>query len=232
MQLEQRHGVVWKVVLYFSNLASICSPALILLSPSRWFVMSGWLTSISLQHVFKHVRILVPCLRTRISFQHCVSNPFGLWFRVWVQALSSWFLGQTRLDFGSLFCTSISLHPCLKHIWIKDPCVHASVLDPFLCTRIRSSLVQTRLILVACLFTLPPAPARGTNYFDFVCVPVDLKHQTNRNFVLVYFHNSDQCNSDMQGRACQEDSVVIYNWISGRTTGITTGGHVVVVDMS
>ena len=31
----------------------------------------------------------------------------------------------------------------------------------------------------------------------------------------------DQCNSDMQERACQDDSVVIYHWISGRTTGIT-----------
>ena len=41
-------------------------------------------------------------LRTRISFQHYVSNTFGLCFRVWVQALSSCFLGQTRLDFWFL----------------------------------------------------------------------------------------------------------------------------------
>ena len=32
--------VAWKVVLYFSNLESICSHALILLSPTRWFVMT------------------------------------------------------------------------------------------------------------------------------------------------------------------------------------------------
>ena len=103
-------------------------------------------------------------LRTRISFQHCVSNTFGLWFRVWVQASASCFLGQTRLGFGSLLCTSISLHPCLKHVWVKVPglrtrispqpcvsnafglwipvCAHASV----------SSLGQTRLIMVACLW--------------------------------------------------------------------------------
>ena len=55
-------------------------------------------------------------LRIRISFQLCVSNTFGLWFRVWVQASASCFLGQTRLDCGSLLCTSISLHPCLKHV--------------------------------------------------------------------------------------------------------------------
>ena len=53
--------VAWKVVLYFSNLASICSHALILLSPTRWIVMTGWRTSISLQPVFKHVWIMVPC---------------------------------------------------------------------------------------------------------------------------------------------------------------------------
>ena len=188
--------VAWKVVLYCSNRASICSHALILLSQTRWIVMTGWRTCISLQLVFKHVWIVVPCciqasvstllfqtrlgcgslsahthqypalcfkhvwimvpclcasislqpfdqtrldcgpcclqassppcvsntfglwilLRIRISFQLCVSNTFGLWFRVWVQASASCFLGQTRLDCGSLLCTSISLHPCLKHV--------------------------------------------------------------------------------------------------------------------
>ena len=34
----------------------------------------------------KHVWNVDPCLRTRISFQHCVSNTYGLGFRVWVQA--------------------------------------------------------------------------------------------------------------------------------------------------
>ena len=189
--------MAWKVVLYCSNHASICSHAVIILSQTRWIVMTGWRTSISRQPVFKHVldcgsllftrisfhlvfqtcldcgslsahthqypalcsntfglRFCVcvqtsvyspltkhvwivvpcciqasvstlsfnhvwnvdPCLRTRISFQHCVSNTFGLWFRVWVQASASCFLGQTRLDFGSLLCTSISLHSCLKHV--------------------------------------------------------------------------------------------------------------------
>ena len=168
-----------------------------------------------------------PFLRTRISFQYCVSNTFGLWFRVWIQALSSWFLGLTRLHFGSLLCTSISLRPCLKNIWIKVPCPRTRI---NLClTRIRFQSCSNTFDFGCFLFPLPPAPARGTNLFDFVCVPVDLKHQTIHNFVLVYFHNSDQCNSDIQGRACQDDSVVIYNWISGRTTGIMTSGHVVVV---
>ena len=63
-------------------------------------------------------------------------------------------------------------------------------------------------------------------------MPVDLKLQASRGFVFVYFLYSDHCNSDMQGRACRDDSVVIYDWISGRTTGITTSGHVVVVDVS
>ena len=82
----------------------------------------------------------------------CVSNTFGSWFRVWVRALSSCFLGQTRLDFVSLLhkhqsppvsqthLDSGSLSAYLSRIPI---CAHASV----------SSLVQTRLILVACLIT-------------------------------------------------------------------------------
>ena len=78
-------------------------------------------------HPVKHVWNVDPCLRTRISFQHCVSNTYGLWFRVWVQASASCFLGQTRLDFGSLLCTSISLHPCLTHVLIMVPGAYASV---------------------------------------------------------------------------------------------------------
>ena len=180
--------MAWKVVLYCSNHASICSHAVIILSQTRWIVMTGWRTSISRQPVFKHVldcgsllftrisfhlvfqtcldcgslsahthqypalcsntfglRFCVcvqtsvyspltkhvwnvdPCLRTRISFQHCVSNTYGLWFRVWVQASASCFLGQTRLDFGSLLCTCISLHSCLKHVLIMIACLFTSI---------------------------------------------------------------------------------------------------------
>ena len=75
----------------------------------------------------KHVWNVDPCLRTRISFQHCVSNTYGLWFRVWVQASASCFLGQTRLDFGSLLCTCISLHSCLKHVLIMIACLFTSI---------------------------------------------------------------------------------------------------------
>ena len=92
-------GMECSVVLF--NRASICSRALILLSPSRWIVMTGWRTSISLQPLFKHGWFVVlvvykhqfpPCvsnmsncgslLHTRISIQLCVENTFGLWFRV------------------------------------------------------------------------------------------------------------------------------------------------------
>ena len=119
--------MAWKVVLYCSDRASICSHALILLSQTRWIVMTGWRTRISIQPVFKHVWIVVPCLGTSICLL---------------------LLGQTRLDFGSLLCTSISLHPCLKHVLIMVPCLrtHQSpalcfecvwIVDPCLCTRIR-----------------------------------------------------------------------------------------------
>ena len=91
---------------------------------------------------FKHVWIMVPCLGTSICLLLPWSNTFG---------------------FGSLLCTSISLHPCPKHVLIMVPglrthqssalcfecvwmwirvCAHASV----------SSLVQTRLVRMACLF--------------------------------------------------------------------------------
>ena len=174
-------------MLHCSNRASICSHALILLSQTRWFVTTGCRTSISLQPFdqtrskcgsllftsivstlcLKHVWNVYPCLRTRISFQHCVSNTFGLWFRVWVQASASCFLGQTRLVFGSLLCTSIRLHPCVKHDQIKVLCLRTCISPSPLfrmcldCGSLSvhkhpsSSLVQTRLILVACLLTSP-----------------------------------------------------------------------------
>ena len=86
--------VAWKVVLYFANRASICSHALILLSPSRWFVMTGWRTSISLQP-------FGPCC-LQASSPPCVSNTFGMWIFVCVHAPVSSILFQTRLDFGSV----------------------------------------------------------------------------------------------------------------------------------
>ena len=54
--------------------------------------------------------------------------------------------------------------------------------------------------------------------------------KASRGFVFVSFHNSDQCNSDMQRRACQDGSIVIHDWISGRSTGITmvSGNDVIV----
>ena len=104
----------------------------------------------------KHVWNVDPCLRTRICFQHRGSNTYGLWFRVWVQASASCLLGHTRLDFGLhpclkhvlimvLVCVRISLQPCVSNVFglLIPVCAHASV----------SSLVQTRLIMVACLFT-------------------------------------------------------------------------------
>ena len=59
--------------------------------------------------LIKHVWIVDPCLRTRISLQPCVSNTFGLWFRVCVQG-------------------SVSGLLLIKHVWIVAPCcVQASV---------------------------------------------------------------------------------------------------------
>ena len=130
--------VAWKVVLCCSNRASICSLAPILLSQTRWIVMPCLRTSISLQPFvqtrldggslfvykhqspalcFKHVWIVVSCLSTSISLQPCVSNTFGLWFLVWVQASVSGPVFQTRLDCSSM---SVYMHQspalCLKHV--------------------------------------------------------------------------------------------------------------------
>ena len=98
------------LVLCCSNRASICSLALIFLSQTRWIVMTGWCTSISLQ-------------------------PFV----------------QTRLDCGSLLYTSISLHP------VFQLCLDCGSLSAhthqFPVLRFKHVW-----IMVACLFTLPPAP--------------------------------------------------------------------------
>ena len=55
--------------------------------------------------------IVVTCLRTRISLQPCVSNTFGLWSLVCLQALVSIPLFQTRLIMVACLFTSISLEP-------------------------------------------------------------------------------------------------------------------------
>ena len=108
------------------------------LSPIRWFVMTGWRASICLQpfvqlQPFDQTRLECgPCC-LQASSPPCVSNTVGLWFRVWVQAFTSCFLGQTRLNFGSLLCTSTSLHPCLKLVWITVPCLRTRISSPTLC---------------------------------------------------------------------------------------------------
>ena len=142
-----KERVAWNVVLYCSNRASICSHALILLSQTRWIVMTGWRTSISLQPVFKHVWIMVPCClqasvstlcfkshvcQTRLNcgswsaFTHqspALSNPFGWGFLVCLSASVSSFARlqscvQTRLDYGCLSVyTHLSTAFCFKHVF-------------------------------------------------------------------------------------------------------------------
>ena len=100
--------VAWNVVLYCSNLASICSHALIFLSPTCWIVMTGWRTSISQQPF----QIRLNC---------------GSWSAYTHQSPALVF--QTRLDGVSLFvhnhlspalCFS---SPVFKHVWIMVPCL-------------------------------------------------------------------------------------------------------------
>ena len=74
-------------MLYCSTRASIRSHALIPLSQTRLdcgslFVYKHQTPALC----FKHVWIVVPCLCTCISRQPFVSNTFGLWFLVCVQA--------------------------------------------------------------------------------------------------------------------------------------------------
>ena len=80
-RVRTKARVAWKVVLYCSNRASICSHALILLSPTRWIVMTGWRTSISLQPVFKHVWIMGPCCIQASLSTLCFNMP-RWWFLV------------------------------------------------------------------------------------------------------------------------------------------------------
>ena len=146
---------------------SVCKHQVTAFDQTRSDCGSLLLTSIGSTLCLKHVWNVDPCSRTRISFQHCVSNTNGLWFRVRVQASASCFLGQTRLDFGSLLCTSISLHPCPKHVLIMVPGLrtHQSsalcfecvwIVDPCLCTRIRLQPCSNTFDY-DCLFVCPPA---------------------------------------------------------------------------
>ena len=142
---QTKARVAWKLVLCCSNRASICSLALIFLSQTRWTVMSGWCTSISLQHFVQTRLDCGSLMYTSISLQPCVSNTFGLrFFVVYKHRLHPVF--QTRLECGSLSAhTHQSPAFCFKHVWIMVPCLRTSIsLQHF---------DQTRLIMVACLFT-------------------------------------------------------------------------------
>ena len=112
----------------------------------------------------KHVRIVVPCC-LQASAPPYVSSTFGMWILVRVQASVSSTVFQTRMDCGSLLCTSISLHPCPKHVLIMVPGLrtHQSsalcfecvwIVDPCLCTRIRLQPFSSTFEYV-CLFVCP-----------------------------------------------------------------------------
>ena len=98
--------MAWKVVLYCSNRASICSHALILLSPTRWFVMTGWRTSISLQPFVQ----LQPFDQTRLDcgsfFVYKHRSPALCFKHVWFMAPC---LVYKHLPTCFL---------CFKHVWI------------------------------------------------------------------------------------------------------------------
>ena len=143
-------------MLYFSNRASICSHALILLSPTRWIVLTGWRASISLQPFVQTRLDYGSLLYTSISFHSvfqkpCVSNAFELWILVCVHASVSSLVIQTRLDGDSWcvykhqfqLCQSPFLCSNTFGLWLLV-CVHATVNSP---------LFQTRLIVVACVLT-------------------------------------------------------------------------------
>ena len=84
-----------------------------------------------------------PCLGTSISLLFPWSNSFGSWFLV-VYMHQFPLVSQTRR--------------------IKVPCLRAQISPGSLSVHTH----QTRLIMVACLSTLPPAPARGTNLFNLI----------------------------------------------------------------
>ena len=59
--------MAWKVVLYFSNRASICSHALILLSPSRWFVLQPFTKHVWIVVLVVYKRRVHPVFQTRLE---------------------------------------------------------------------------------------------------------------------------------------------------------------------
>ena len=149
-------------MLYCSNRASICSHALILLSQTRWIVMTGWRTSISLQPMFKHVRIVV----FKHQFPPCVSNMSRLWILVCAHASVPQLCVQTRLGCDFLFVYKhLSPALCFKHVWIVVPCLSTS------------PVFQTRLNAVPCLCTHIRRQPFVSNTFDDGCLFV-YKHQS------------------------------------------------------
>ena len=134
-------------------------------SVSNTLDCNGWLVHKhqSTALCFKHVWIVDPCLRTRMSLQPCVSNTFGLWFRVCVQA--------------SVYS------PLIKHIWIVVPCcVQASppgVSNTFglwflVCVHVSDSspVFKHVWIMVLCLCTHISQQPFVSNTFDCSCLHV------------------------------------------------------------
>ena len=90
--------VAWKVVLYCSTRAAICSLALILLSQTRLIAM-------------------LLCLSTSIGRQPCVQTRLDCGSLFCLQASVSSPVFQTRLDCGSLSVYTLqSPALCLKHV--------------------------------------------------------------------------------------------------------------------
>ena len=139
MRLEQQARVAWKVVLYCSNRASVCSHALILLSQTRWIVMTGWHKHQSTARVQTHLDC-GSLLHTSISFRPVFqtylyggslsahthqypalcSNTFLITVLVvYMHRLHLVF--QTRSECGSL---SAYMHQfpalCFIHVWVID----------------------------------------------------------------------------------------------------------------
>ena len=86
---------------------------------------------------FKHVWIMDPRLHTRIRLQPCVSNTFGFWFRVFVQAPDySPSIKHVWIVVPS--CIQASFPPCVSNafgLW-SLVCVHALVSNPVFLTRL------------------------------------------------------------------------------------------------